>query len=139
KRVDFMWGKYLKYGETGNMRLLRLGKKNSGSWRGMTHERWLIKGLLGRLTNPLQHFPHKNLTEFLKEINFYTNIRSKELKLKDKKTNFLEIILYPIGKFLLNYFIKRGFMDGIAGLIFAITMSFHSFLVRGKLWQQNEK
>ena len=34
----------------------------------------------------------------------------------------------------MNYFIKFGFLDGLQGLVFAIMMSFHSFLVRGKLW-----
>jgi hypothetical protein len=30
--------------------------------------------------------------------------------------------------------LKSGFLDGLEGLIFAILMSFHSFLVRAKLW-----
>ena len=139
KRVDFIWGKELKHGETGNIKLLRLGRKGKGQWEGMAHERWKTTGLIGSLTNPLQHFPHGNLTEFLKEVNFYTDIRSKELASKNNRVNFSDIILYPLGKFILNYFVKGGFMDGIPGLIFAITMSFHSFLVRGKLWLQNQK
>ena len=139
KRVDFIWGKKLKHGEIGNIKLLRLARKGKGQWEGMAHERWKLTGLIGSLTNPLQHFPHKNLTEFIKEVNFYTDIRSKELASKNNRVNFSDIILYPLGKFILNYFVKRGFIDGIPGLIFAITMSFHSFLVRGKLWLQNQK
>ena len=137
KRVDFIWGKELKHGETGNIKLLRLARKGKGQWEGMVNERCKIKGIIGNLTNPLQHFPHENLTEFLKEVNFYTDIRSKELASKNNRVNFSDIILYPLGKFALNYFVKKGFMDGIPGLIFAITMSFHSLLVRGKLWLQN--
>ena len=134
KRSDFMWGKQLKYGETGNIKLLRLGKKGFGLWKGMAHEKWQIEGSVGKLMNPLLHFPHKNISEFLKEINFYTDIRARELKNKNTKSFFWSIILYPFGKFILNYFIRRGFMDGTRGLVFAILMSFHSFLVRGKLW-----
>lgn len=139
KRSDFMWGKHLKYGETGNIKLLRLAKKGSGVWEGMTHEGWKIEGHVGTLMNPLLHFPHKTLGEFLEEINFYTDIRANELKDKNTKVFFWDIILYPLGKFLINYFIKRGFLDGMQGMIFAITMSFHSFLVRSKLWLKNEK
>ena len=134
KRSEFMWGKQLKYGETGNIKLLRLGKKGFGLWKGMAHEKWQIEGSVGKLMNPLLHFPHKNISEFLKEINFYTDIRARELKNKNTKSFFWSIILYPFGKFILNYFIRRGFMDGTRGLVFAILMSFHSFLVRGKLW-----
>jgi glycosyltransferase involved in cell wall biosynthesis len=133
RRTDFMWGKQLKYGEA-TIRLLRLGRKGMGTWKGMAHERWEIKKPVEELINPIFHFPHKNLEEFLKEINYYTDIRANELKKNNIKATFLSILFYPTGKFILNFFIKKGFMDGIRGLIFAIVMSFHSFLVRGKLW-----
>lgn len=139
KRSDFMWGKQLKYGETGNIKLLRLGRKGFSRWEGMAHEEWKIDGLIGKLINPLLHFPHQTISEFLKEINFYTDIRAQELKNKKAKTYSLSILIYPLGKFLVDYFIKRGFMDGVHGLIFALIMSFHSFLVRSKLWLKNEK
>ena len=137
RRSDFMWGKRLEHGET-NIKLLRLGRKGTGIWKGMAHERWNIEGLVGNLINPILHYPHRNLEEFLREINFYTDIRAKELKDKNVKVFFWSILLYPIGKFLVNYFIRGGFLDGIHGLVIAITMSFHSFLVRGKLWIRNE-
>ncbi|MBI4009256.1 glycosyltransferase family 2 protein [Candidatus Roizmanbacteria bacterium] len=139
RRIDFMWGRELKYGETGNVKLLRLGRKGKGFWKGMAHEKWEIKGPLGKLLNPLQHFPHPTLTEFLKEINFYTDIRAGELKIKKTKVFFWSVLIYPLSKFLLNYFLKKGFMDGTRGLIFAIIMSFHSFLARSKLWLKTQK
>lgn len=139
KRVYFMWGKKLKYGETGGECRLRLGKKTAGQWIGKVHERWKMKGLVGKLVNPILHFPHQTLEEFLGEVNFYTNIRAEELKFKKVRVFFWSILLYPLGKFLVNYFIKRGFMDGVHGLVFAIVMSFHSFLVRGKLWLKKDE
>ena len=134
KRRDIMWGKDLKYGETGNIKLLRLARKDAGAWYGKVHEVWKVKGKIGELKNPLMHYPHQNITEFLKEINFYTDLRSKELFNKKIKVYWWSIIIYPLGKFILNYGIKRGFLDGLHGFLFAMLMSFHSFLVRGKLW-----
>ena len=139
KRLDYMWGKELKHGETGNIKLLRLAKKNAGLWKGKIHETWDVKGKIGELTNPLLHFPHKTLNEFLNEINFYTDIRVKELYDQKVTVYWWSIILYPKLKFFVNYFLKLGFLDGIQGLVFAIIMSFHSFLVRGKLWMLWQK
>lgn len=138
-RSDFIWGKQLKYGEAGNIKLLKLGRKGFGAWKGMAHEKWEIEGNIGKLINPLLHFPHTTVSDFLKEVNFYTDIRSQELKNKNTKVFFWSILLYPLGKFILNYIIKRGFLDGMQGLVFATIMSFHSFLVRSKLWLKKEK
>lgn len=139
KRTDHIWGKQLKYGEVGNISLLRLAKKGSGAWKGAAHEKWEITGSIGKLINPLQHFPHKTLIEFLGEINFYTDIKVQELMSKRTRIFFWDILLFPLGKFLISFFFKKGFMDGVHGLIFATIMSSHSFLVRSKLWLMIKK
>ena len=134
KRTDVMWGTALRHGETGNITLLRLAKKDSGEWRGSVHETWKVKGKTLVLRNALMHYPHQTVGEFLKEINFYTDLRARELFTHKAKVSWWSIILYPKAKFFINYFVKVGFVDGLPGLVFAIMMSFHSFLVRGKLW-----
>lgn len=139
KRRDVMWGKELNYGESGNIKLLRLARKNSGVWEGKVHEVWKVKGKTGELRNPLMHYPHQSITEFMREINFYTDIRAQELFQKRTRVYWWSIIMYPLGKFLLNYFVRRGLLDGIQGFVFAVLMSFHSFLVRGKLWRLLDK
>jgi len=133
-RVDFMWGKKLEHGETGNIKLLRLFDKNKGNLKGKVHETWETKSEVGILQNPIKHYPHPTISEFLKDINFYTDLRAKELYENGFKTNFISIIVYTKGKFIKNYIFKRGFLDGTAGLVHALIMAFHSFMVRGKLW-----
>jgi len=134
KRLDTIWGRLILHGETGNTFLLRLAKKDAGVWEGEVHETWSIKGSIGMLKKPLMHYPHPTIAEFLTKINVYTDLRSKELFDQGVKTNFLLIIMYPKIKFWKNYFFRGGFLDGIPGLVIALMMSFHSFLVRGKLW-----
>lgn len=138
-RLDSMWGKVLRHGETGNMRLLRLAKKNAGKWTGSVHETWYVSGNVSTLKHPLMHYPHQTLTEFLQEINFYTTLRAEELYKQRVPASFWQIIAYPKAKFLQNYIFKQGFRDGMPGIVFALCMSLHSFLVRGKLWQLWQK
>lgn len=139
KREDVMWGKVLRHGEQGNSRFLRLAKKRSGKWSGKVHEVWNITGTTSLLENPLQHLPHPTLSEFLQEINFYSTLRAEELHKSGKTANWLSILFYTKAKFVQDYFVKLGFLDGIEGFITALLMSFHSFLVRGKLWQLGQK
>jgi len=139
KREDTMWGMVLKHGETGNIRLLRLAKKDSGKWKGKVHEEWDIRGKTALLKNHLDHYPHQTVTEFLQEINFYTDLRAEELFRKKVKSNWFTILVYTKAKFVSNYVLKGGFLDGLPGLVFALIMSFHSFLVRSKLWLMWQK
>ncbi|HYM65388.1 MAG TPA: glycosyltransferase family 2 protein [Candidatus Sulfotelmatobacter sp.] len=139
-RKDVLWGKLLKHGETGDIKLLRLVKKGQGKWEGKVHETYMSKEKIGSLENYILHFPHQTTDEFLKEINFYTSIRAKELYDLGLKTNLFQVIFYPKTKFFVNFILKLGFLDGLEGFIFAIFMSFHSFLTRAKLlllWQKS--
>jgi glycosyltransferase involved in cell wall biosynthesis len=133
-RRDVLWGKQLRYGDTGNIRLLRLAKRTAGNWVGKVHETWSVEGRVDTLVRPIFHYPHPSVDDFLKHLNFYSSIRADELKYTGEKPSVTQIIFYPVGKFLYLYFFRLGLLDGTAGFIHAMLMSFYSFLVRGKLY-----
>ncbi len=139
KRKDFLFSRGLNHGETGNIRFLRLAKKGSGRWTRAVHETWQVRGEILELDNPLLHYPHQTIKEFLEDINFYTDLNAQTFYKQGVRAGSLEILFYPAAKFIRNYFLKLGFLDGLPGLLSAILMSFHSFLTRAKFWQlQNE-
>lgn len=134
RRKDYFLGKWLRWGETGNMKLLKLGKKDAGKWLRRVHEVWDIKGEVRMLEHELLHYPHPTIAEFLAHINRWTTLDAAEFYSQGKRASFFTIMAYPVGKFLRNYIVKLGFLDGMPGLIMAMMMSFHSFLTRGKLY-----
>ncbi|MBI3379360.1 glycosyltransferase family 2 protein [Candidatus Gottesmanbacteria bacterium] len=138
-RKDYIFGKLLKYGETGNIKFIRLAKKGSGLWEGRVHEVWKINGIVKGLRNPILHYPHQSIFEFLNDINWYTDLVAQYWKEEGRKISFWEIIVYPVGKFIQNYIFRLGFLDGTAGLVLAVFMSFHSFSARSKYWLMNNR
>ncbi len=142
KRRDHWWGRDLKFGETQKIRnrgIVRLVRKNSGKWMGNVHEVFYTAKSIGTLDGFLNHYPHPTVKEFIQDINTYSSLRAHELYNHGSTTNILQIIFFPFFKFILNYFIYLGFLDGAAGFIYAFFMSFHSFLVRAKLYQLKYK
>ena len=142
RRLDFFKKQPLHHGDTGNLWLLRLQKKPFTPWEGMVHETWTPQEKNFRLTNLLFHYPHPTIYSFLHSLNNYSDIRASELFSQKAHTNILEVIIYPIAKFIHLYIFKLGFLDGIVGFIHAMLMSFYSFLVRGKLfmiWRQGSQ
>lgn len=133
KRTYIFLDRELKHGETGNFFVTRLFNKTQGNFINKVHEIWCSKDPTINVNLIIKH-RHQDLYSFLHKINFYTTIRAQELHQKGIKTSLFQIIFYPMGKFIYNYVFKLGFLDSTQGIILALSMSFHSFLVRAKLW-----
>lgn len=133
-RRDFLFGKELQFGETATVRLLRLARKGAGEWVGSVHETWHITGEIGDIRHPLFHYPHPTVADFLSSINLYSTLYAEELHSLRIREPSWKILIFPGAKFFVNYFVRMGFRDGMPGAIMAVMMSFHSFLVRAKLW-----
>ncbi len=134
-RTDFFLGKEMLHGETASISLIRLGQTHKGMWKGSAHEVWSFDGEVGDISSAIHHEPHDSIGEFIGKVNAYTSILAEEKNEKGQTTSIFEMITYPIGKFLQNFFLKLGFLDGWRGLIYALLMSFHSFFMRVKLWE----
>lgn len=139
KRRDFFLGTWLKYGETGSIGHIKLGKYDVGKWMRPVHEYWDVKENVGSLSNTLNHYPHPTVAEFLAHIDRWTSLDAKVFFDSGVRSSRWKIICYPLGKFLQNYFLKQGLRDGMPGLIMAMMMSFHSFLTRAKLYMLEHK
>lgn len=134
KRIDVLWGRELHHGEIGSLKLLRLARKEAGVWKRRVHEYWDVNGRLGIFSNPLLHYPHQTLAQFLKHIDFYSNLHAKQKYQEGERSSVIKIVAFPVLKFVNNWIFRGGFLDGLPGFVVAFMMSFHSFLSWGKLW-----
>lgn len=134
KRIDVLWGRELHHGETGGLKLLRLARKGAGVWKRRVHEYWDVNGRLGIFSNPLLHYPHQTLAQFLKHIDFYSSLHAKQKYQEGERSSVIKIITFPVLKFVNNWIFRGGFLDVIPGFVVAFMMSFHSFLSWSKLW-----
>lgn len=137
KRRDIWWGRELQFGEVYDVAhkgLIRLMKKTAGHWSGKVHETFATTGKTARLTHHLTHRPHPGLKDFLNSINVYSTLRAKELFENKKKQSIISLVCVPPIKFFYTYVLKFGFLEGTPGFAYSFLMSFHSFLVRAKLY-----
>ncbi len=139
KRYDYLWDKKLDKGEIGSVRLLRLARRGTGEWSRKVHEVWEIRGETGYLDNPLLHYPHQTLNEFIRHVDEQSTIHALANNEEGKKSGVIKIIFWPIAKFIQNWIIRGGFLNGTVGIIIALMMSFHSYLAWSKLWLLQKK
>jgi len=133
-RKDVCFHQVLNHGESGNIKLLRLAKKNAGKFIRKVHEKWEINGRVGELSSPLYHTKDRLISGFLPRMELYSSIDSPELTKENKPFSYFRLFVNPLFKFIYNYFFKRGFLDGYPGLFQAYLMSSQSLTVRVYQW-----
>ena len=139
RRHDFLFNQVLKHGETANLWFPRLMKKTQGTWKNAVHEVWNSKLPIIHLRSAyLLHHPHASISMFFQKLNRYTSIDAMEREKGSHIMLWLQLLTFPVGKFLWNYIILRGIFDGYRGLCMAYMMSLSSLIVRIKQWETHD-
>ena len=117
-RLTNYCGSWIKHCGWYPDRKLRLYDKTKGKWGGTNpHDKYEMNSgaTLGFLKGDILHYSYYSIDDHYKQIEYFTNISSKELFRKGKRASIFRIYLSPTVKFLQCYFIKLGFLDGSAG------------------------
>ncbi|AKM79298.1 TPA: hypothetical protein DEQ95_02705 [Candidatus Beckwithbacteria bacterium] len=136
RRQDWFLGKHLKFGETAAVKFTRLVQPGTGRFTGRVHEIFVSRLPLKTLSAPLLHQRNLSFSLFLDRLNFYSELRARELVGQNAAFKLWQLIVYPPAKFILNYFFRLGFLDRLPGLALALAMSLHSLAVRVKVYEK---
>ena len=115
---------------------LRLFRRGKGRFNErIVHESVVVEGKKGHLKFCLNHYSYKNLSDHLNKIDKFTSLAAEEMFTNGKRARVFDLLLRPLVKFIKMYLIKRGYLDGIYGLIVSIMGSFSVFAKYLKLWE----
>src|SRR5256885_13344432 len=96
---------------------MRLYDRRAGAWHGRyVHESVKVDGPTGQVTHELQHYSFSDLRDQIKRINHYSTLAAMQMYEAGRRTGPVEILVHPPAAFLRNYVLRRGFLDGTAGL-----------------------
>ena len=138
-RNFYFMGKKIKYSGWQNDKVVRLFSKEYCKYDGnVVHEKIIAIGKVGNLKNKINHFSYRSLEHFLNKSYRYKKMQAEQMHLQGEKSNILKILIKPFARFLKHYFIKLGFLDGFAGFVLSIILSYGVFLRYLKLWVLNK-
>ena len=115
-RRNFFINRFLKNGSNGRDSAVRLINKNKCHYEGLVHERMIVAGTTGTLSSFMYHYTYTDLRTFLSKKNKYSSLQAAQKLKNGSKTSLLQFIIKPAGRFWGEYILKKGFLDGIAGL-----------------------
>ncbi len=97
----------------------RLFKKNKAHYKSerLVHETLNIKGTIGVLKHKLIHYSYADYKTYKRKMVSYGKLRAKELFQKKEKITFFHRFIKPAYKFIYDYIIRLGILDGKKGII----------------------
>jgi len=115
---------------------LRLFRKHKGMFNERTvHESVVVEGKKGYLKSCLNHYSYKNLSDHLSRIDKFSSLAAEEMFGGGKRAGPFDLLFRPLTRFIKMYLIKKGYLDGVYGLIVSIMGSFYVFTKYLKLWE----
>jgi glycosyltransferase involved in cell wall biosynthesis len=129
-RLTNYCGTWIKHGDWYPDYKIRLWHKNEGKWVGYIHESISLKPLVKsvKLKNDILHYSYRSILEHLEQMKKFTVLMAEQNVAKVNKVSVFKLISSTVFKFLKSYIIKKGFLDGYAGLIVAMMSAYATFL-----------
>ena len=117
--------------------------KGKARYEGDIHEKLIVDGKQGVLEEGVEHYPFYSLEEFLERQNRYTTLQAAEMFEQDsgipRKTVVYNLRIRPLKLFWKMYVKKKGYLEGMHGLVFSILFAFVHFFKWAKYWDLKRK
>ena len=119
------------------VRLFRRGRARFSD--DLVHERLVVDGDIGTLTEPLVHEAFTSLEEVLEKVNRYSTAGAEMAHRRGRRSGLAGAVVRGLWTFLRTYFLKGGFLDGREGFMLAVSNAEGTYYRHLKLMLLAEK
>ena len=134
-RRNMYLGREIKYGGWYPDREIRLYRKDRGGWQGGIHAKVRVEGRVGHMKNYYMHTPYADTAHQIRTIDRYSEAYARDLFDAGRRFHFFNMVLRPVYRLFRDYIFKRGFLDGIPGLIILASTMYYVFMKHARLWE----
>lgn len=120
----------------------RLIKKGRGEFGGQNpHDKIILeKGAsLKFLDGDILHYTYYTVEEHYRQADKFSTIAANELFKRKRSTNLAHVYMKAVAKFVRNYILKLGILDGAAGFTICRIAAYETYLKYYKLLQLNRE
>lgn len=140
KRRSYIGNRRIKHSGWWPDRVIRLFNKNNCAITGVVHAEVQVSGNVMPLDVTIEHFSYRDYSHMIEKLNTYSSWGASVLHGRNKNVNSLTPIVHGAWMFFRTLVIKRGFVDGLDGLVISLSTAVGSFFKYAKLLErQREK
>ncbi len=98
------------------------------------HERLESVPNPGSLQGPIRHVPYRDLTHHLQKMIVYARWGAEDLHARGRRATVWDLAARPLWRFVRDYFVHGGVLDGRFGLVTSVLTAYSGFLKYAYLW-----
>lgn len=141
KFKNFFGDKWLRFGEWGSDKHIRLFNRKQVNWDdAAVHEKLVMpEGVsVKKIEGHVLHKTVKSIDDYKRKMQRYATLNAGKYHQMGKKATWVKRNLSPAFTFINYYIFRLGFLDGYAGYVCAKITAWYTFLKYSKLKELNK-
>jgi glycosyltransferase involved in cell wall biosynthesis len=135
-RKAFFLGKWIRHCGWYPSRVTRLFRRDKGRFsENQVHEELVLDGITEDFQNDILHYTDPDLYHYFHKFNRYTSLAAKDMHDAGRRFRLYDLLVRPPFTFVKMFLLRRGFLDGIHGLVLSVASSTYVFVKYAKLWE----
>ena len=132
-RRNYLMGKRIRHSGWGRDKVLRLFRKDRGRYSNKRVHAEVELENTGTLAGRIDHHSISNMTEWVSKIDRYSSWKAEDKFQKKTRMPVLHLLFRPPFRFLKDFILRLGFLDGWRGLLIAIMSAYAELIMSAKL------
>ncbi|NUM88526.1 MAG: glycosyltransferase family 2 protein [Bdellovibrionales bacterium] len=128
-RRTWYLGRWILHGGWYPNALVRLAHRHHSCWtEPAVHEAWQVDGPVRRFRSDLLHYTFRDVGEQVITNVRFARLGARVARERGEHGTLAKIFLRPLFKFLETWIWKRGFLDGLPGLVISLNAAHSIFM-----------
>ena len=138
--INHFFGRCCPHGHGSQPVLRKFFKKSAFAPRSTNIQTFWHDSLTGRVLtlgreHAIMHLAYSTVADCVETLTRYAYREAAQAHQRGVKPSPRRMLWRPLKRFAGNYFLRKGFLDGIPGLIVNTAVSWYLFLTEVSLWQ----
>ena len=133
---NIFFGCWLRHGDLWPDYHLRLFRRDAGVFnRKSVHESVVVRGRVGVLSAPLEHYSYDAVSDFFQKQVQYARLSAEDLFSEGVRPGISDFFIRPLWRFFKSYVLRMGLRDGVEGLCVSVGSAYYVFMRATFLWE----
>ena len=135
RRVNFAFGRRVRFGDWGNDEIVRLVDRTKARFVERAVHGAVVAPSVGRLAGALEHHTLRSLSQYLPKLHEYALRGAADLVAKGRRVGPLRVLAHAEWRFVRSFVLRLGFLDGGTGFVVAVLSAYGTFLKWAGVWE----